>query len=139
MWELTLGTVANIASTSPPTRSPRASPAPLYDTIVTSIPASILSSSIRRRAGDPGHRGKVDRPRLGPRKLHEVLRARRAQARTHDEHQRPAHEERYGGEIGERVVREIPEQVRIGGMAVEHREQRVSVRRRPDRGRRAKG
>jgi len=85
------------------------------------------------------HDGKVDRarPRLG--EPDEIPYARHTQARTHDEHERPAHEERYGGEIGERVVGEIPEQVRIGGVAVEHREQRVAVGRRLDRGRRAQG
>src|SRR6266699_513177 len=136
MWELTLGTVANIASTSPPTRSASASPAPLYATIVTSIPASILSSSISRRAGDPGPTlAKLIAPGLdlasftssgtvsGPRPGWTI---KTSGPRT-------------SSEIGEGVVGKIPEEVGVGGVAVEHREQRVAVRRGLDRRRRAEG
>src|SRR6266436_6214010 len=93
-----LGTVANIASTWAPTRSPSASPAPLYATMVTSIPASILSSSASRRAGDPGPTvAKLIAPGLD--------RASVTSSAT----------------------------VWIGGVAVEHREQRVAVGRGPGR------
>src|SRR3990172_5580336 len=51
---VTVGTVANMTSTTPLTRSAMAGPAALYGTMVTSMPAVVLNSSISNRAGEPG-------------------------------------------------------------------------------------
>src|SRR5258708_457208 len=129
-----LGTVANIASTWPPTRSPSASPAPLYATIVTSIPASILSSSISRRAGDPGPTvAKLIAPGLDRASFTSsgTVAGPRAGWTTRTSGPRTS------CEIGEGVVGKAPEEVRVGGVAVEHGEQRGAVGRGLHRRRRA--
>src|SRR5712692_1469011 len=129
-----LGTVANIASTWPPTRSPSASPAPLYATMVTSIPASIFKSSISRRAGDPGPTvAKLIAPGLDFASFTSsgTVFGPRPGLTTSTSGDR--------SEIGERVVGKAPEEVGVGGVAVEHGEQRGAVGRGLDRGSRAQG
>src|SRR6266481_4532352 len=125
-----LGTVANIASTWAPTRSPSASPAPLYATMVTSIPASILSSSASRRAGDPGPTvAKLIAPGLDRASVTSSATVLGPRSGRTTRTSGP----RTSSEIGEGVVGKIPEEVGIGGVAVEHREQRVAVGRGPGR------
>ena len=90
-----------------------------------------LHQQTRGRPGTDG--GEVDRAGPGLGELHQLRHGIRSETGIDDQHQRPAHEQRDRSEIGERVVRKAPEEVGVGGVAVEHGEQRGAVGRGLDR------
>jgi hypothetical protein len=74
----------------------------------------------------------VDRARLCARKADEIPRIFHRQPRMHHEHERPPHEERDRRKIVDGVVLDLLEEMRVGHVAVEDCQQRVTVRRRLD-------